>query len=104
MSSQQDILRKIPGKGIWTAPSRDQYLPAYFKEVVDRYLKEPEARELKPVKVCSVNSVGWGFARWSSNPVLVDLYVLPQLNCHTFFTICLNTCPDILISRLHENH
>lgn len=58
MSLPQAILRKIPGKGTWTALSRDQYLPAYFKEVVD--LKEAEARELKPVKVClqSVQSGG----------------------------------------------
>ncbi|CAH3172416.1 unnamed protein product, partial [Porites evermanni] len=50
MSPQQEILRKIPGKGIWTAPSRDQYLPAYFKDVCDQYLLQPNAGELKPVK------------------------------------------------------
>lgn len=54
MSLQQEILRKIPGKGIWTAPSRDQYLPAYFKDVCDQYLLQPNAGELKPVKVCAV--------------------------------------------------
>lgn len=52
MSSQLSILSKIPGKGLWTAPSRDQYLPAYFKEVCDDYLRGPDARELIPVKVC----------------------------------------------------
>lgn len=54
MSSQQEILRKIPGKGIWTAPSCDQYLPAYFKDVCDQYLPQPNAEELKPVKVSAV--------------------------------------------------
>ena len=56
MSSQQEILRRIPGKGIWTAPSRDQYLPAYFKDVCNQYLLQPNARELKPVKVCAVSA------------------------------------------------
>ena len=56
MSSQQEILRKIPGKGIWTAPSRDQYLPAYFKDVYDQYPNQTYARELKPVKVCAVSA------------------------------------------------
>ena len=54
MSSQQEILRKIPGRGIWTAPSCDQYLPAYFKDVCDQYLPQPNAEELKPVKVSAV--------------------------------------------------
>ena len=54
MSSQQEILRKIPGKGIWRAPSCDQYLPAYFKDVCDQYLPQPNAEELKPVKVSAV--------------------------------------------------
>ena len=54
MSSHQEILRKIPGKGIWTAPSRDQYLPAYFKDVCDQYLPQPNVGELTPVKVCAV--------------------------------------------------
>ena len=51
MSSQLSILSKIPGKGFWTAPSREQYLPAFFKEVCDNYLRDPDARELIPVKV-----------------------------------------------------
>lgn len=51
MSSQLSILAKIPGKGLWTAPSRDQYLPAYFKEVCHEYIRGPDARELIPVKV-----------------------------------------------------
>ena len=51
MSSQLSILSKIPGKGFWTAPSREQYLPAFFKEVCDNYLRDPDARELLPVKV-----------------------------------------------------
>lgn len=54
MSSQHEILRKIPGRGIWTAPSCDQYLPAYFKDVCDQYLPQPNAEELKPVKVSAV--------------------------------------------------
>ena len=53
MSSQLSILQKIPGQGIWTAPSRDQYLPAYFKEVCDQYLQSADAKELKPVKLTS---------------------------------------------------
>ncbi|KAL9979829.1 hypothetical protein ACROYT_G017547 [Oculina patagonica] len=55
MSSQLSILSKIPGKGFWTHPSRDQYLPAFFKEVCDSYLRDPDARELIPVKMQTVN-------------------------------------------------
>lgn len=56
MSSQLSILQKIPGHNIWTAPSRDQYLPSYFKDVCDRYLQSAEAKELKPVKVNHSNT------------------------------------------------
>lgn len=38
MSSQLGIMNKLSKRNLWTAPSKEQYLPAYVKMLSDQYL------------------------------------------------------------------
>lgn len=51
MSTQQGILHVFSSNKLWTAPSKEQYLPSYFKEVCDQYVKKPDAHRVFPVEV-----------------------------------------------------
>ena len=51
MSTQQGILSKFSSKKLWTVPSKDQYLPAYFKRLCDDYVNSGESRRVFPVEV-----------------------------------------------------
>lgn len=51
MSSQNGILNKFDSKKLWTVPSKEQYLPAYFKKLCDEYLSSSLARRVFPVEV-----------------------------------------------------
>ena len=52
MSTQQGILTKFASKKLWTVPSKDQYLPAYFKRLCDEYVNSgPSSRRVFPVEV-----------------------------------------------------
>lgn len=51
MSSQLGIMNKLSKRNLWTAPSKEQYLPAYVKMLSDQYLAGPSPRSLQPVKV-----------------------------------------------------
>lgn len=51
MSTQNGILSKFDSKKLWTVPSKDQYLPSYFKSLCDHYLKETNPRRVYPVEV-----------------------------------------------------
>lgn len=55
MSTQQGILNVFSSPKLWTAPSKEQYLPAFFKEVCDDYVKKQDAHRVFPVEV-SLNS------------------------------------------------
>lgn len=50
MSTQNGILSKFDSKKLWTVPSKDQYLPSYFKCLCDNYLKETNPRRVYPVE------------------------------------------------------
>ncbi|XP_044168038.1 LOW QUALITY PROTEIN: uncharacterized protein LOC122947290 [Acropora millepora] len=50
MSSQQGILNKFSSNKLWTAPSKDQYLPAYLKRICDEYTKSDNAHRVFPVE------------------------------------------------------
>ena len=56
MSTQTGIVYAFNSKKLWTVPSKEQYLPAYFKRLCDCYLKETNARRLFPVEVSDFNS------------------------------------------------
>ena len=43
MSSQQETLNKFSSNKLWTAPRKDQYLPAYLKQICDEYTKSDNA-------------------------------------------------------------
>ena len=58
MSSQQGILNAFSSNKLWTAPSKDQYLPAYFKRVCDEYMKCETAHRVFPVEVSTSNIKG----------------------------------------------
>lgn len=51
MSSQLGIMNKLSKRNLWTAPSKEQYLPAYVKMLSDQYLTGPSPRSLQPVKI-----------------------------------------------------
>ena len=51
MSTQTGIVSAFNSKKLWTVPSKDQYLPPYFKRLCDNYLKESNPRRLFPVEV-----------------------------------------------------
>ena len=51
MSTQTGIVSSFNSKKLWTVPSKEQYLPAYFKKICDLYLKEANPRRLFPVEV-----------------------------------------------------
>ena len=51
MSTQTGILSKFDSKKLWTVPSKDQYLPAYFKRLCDHYLTDSNPRRVYPVEV-----------------------------------------------------
>jgi hypothetical protein len=47
------ILNVISSTKLWTAPSKDQYLPGYFKSICDEYAASADAHRMYPVKVIS---------------------------------------------------
>ena len=51
MSSQGGILSKFHSSRLWTRPSKDQYLPAYFKQVCDEYMASECPHRVFPVEV-----------------------------------------------------
>ena len=51
MSSQNGILAAFSSQKLWTAPSKEQYLPVYMKELCEGYMKEKNPRYVLPVKV-----------------------------------------------------
>ena len=51
MSTQLGILSKFASKKLWTVPSKEQYLPAYFKRLCDDYVNSGDARRVFPVEV-----------------------------------------------------
>ena len=51
MSTQVGILNVISSTKLWTAPSKEQYLPGYFKTLCDQYSSLDNAHRLFPVKV-----------------------------------------------------
>lgn len=57
MSSQQGILNKFSSNKLLTAPRKDQYLPAYLKQISDEYTKSDNAHRVFPVEVskCTFN-------------------------------------------------
>ena len=55
MSSQQGILNVFSSNKLWTAPSKDQYLPAYLKRICDEYTKSDSAHRVFPVEVSAYN-------------------------------------------------
>ncbi|XP_044181696.1 uncharacterized protein LOC122962589 [Acropora millepora] len=50
MSTQLGILSKFASKKLWTVPSKEQYLPAYFKRLCDDYVNSGDARRVFPVE------------------------------------------------------
>ena len=51
MSTQMGIINVISSTKLWTAPSKEQYLPIYFKTICDEYSRAPNAHRMFPVKV-----------------------------------------------------
>ena len=51
MSTQGGILSKFHSSKLWTRPSKDQYLPAYFKQVCDEYMASENPHRVFPVEV-----------------------------------------------------
>jgi hypothetical protein len=51
MSSQFGILNVISSTKLWTAPSKEQFLPQFFKALCDQYSSSPTARRVFPVQV-----------------------------------------------------
>ena len=51
MSTQAGILNVISSTKLWTAPSKEQYLPPYFKAICDDYSASANAHRMFPVKV-----------------------------------------------------
>jgi len=51
MLMQQGILSKFASKKLWMVPSKDQYLPAYFKRLCDNYVYSGDPRRVFPVEV-----------------------------------------------------
>lgn len=51
MSTQSGILGVISSQKLCTAPSKEQYLPAYFKQICDEYLSSDEKHRVFPVEV-----------------------------------------------------
>ena len=52
MLTQQGILTNFASKKLWTVPSKDQYLPAYFKHLCDEYVNSgPSSCRVFPVEV-----------------------------------------------------
>eukprot|EP00794_Sanderia_malayensis_P001671 gene1671-1861_t len=45
MSSQFSIMEKLNLKHLWTQPSKEQFLPAYFKSIYDEYRAMPSAKQ-----------------------------------------------------------
>ncbi|CAB3983540.1 Hypothetical predicted protein [Paramuricea clavata] len=50
MSTQNGILGILTSQKLWTAPSKEQYLPAYFKEICDEYLLSEDKHRVYPVE------------------------------------------------------
>ncbi|CAB4028254.1 Hypothetical predicted protein [Paramuricea clavata] len=50
MSTQNGILGVLTSQKLWTAPSKEQYLPAYFKEICDEYLLSEDKHRVYPVE------------------------------------------------------
>ena len=53
MSTQGGILSKFHSSKLWTRPSKDQYLLAYFKQVCDEYMASENPHRVFPVEVGS---------------------------------------------------
>lgn len=53
MSTQGGILSKFHSSKLWTHESKDQYLPAYFKQVCDEYMASENPHRVFPVEVGS---------------------------------------------------
>ena len=51
MSTQLGILNEISSTKLWTGPSKEQYLPQYFKEICDNYAASEDAHRIFPVEV-----------------------------------------------------
>ena len=51
MSSQRGVLNVFSSNKLKTAPSKDQYLPSYFKGVCAVYAKSENAHRVFPVEV-----------------------------------------------------
>lgn len=51
MSTQGGVLTKFHSSRLWTRPSKDQYLPAYFKQVCDEYMASENPLRVFPVEV-----------------------------------------------------
>lgn len=53
MSTQGGILSKFHSSKLWTRPSKDQYLPQYFKQVCDKYMASENPHRVFPVEAVS---------------------------------------------------
>jgi len=52
MSSQNGIKEKLHNSdGLWTAPSKDQYLPQFFLKLSNNYNATDDATVLRPMKI-----------------------------------------------------
>ena len=51
MSTQGGNLSKFHSGKLWTRPSKDQYLPAYFKQVCSEYMASEDPHRVFPVEV-----------------------------------------------------
>jgi hypothetical protein len=71
MSTQNGILGVLTSQKLWTAPSKEQYLPAYFKEICDEYLLSEDKHRVYPVEVSG------SYIHWRSIPVYgAGLYLI----------------------------
>ena len=51
MSSQPTLLNALKSDGIWTAPSKDPYLPKYVYSLCQEYMKLPKDSRRKRIPV-----------------------------------------------------
>ena len=51
MSTQNAILSVLSSKKLWTAPSKEQYLPLHMKELCEDYMKSESPHRFLPVEL-----------------------------------------------------
>ncbi|XP_066910134.1 uncharacterized protein [Clytia hemisphaerica] len=79
MSSQNTIRSAMNGsEALWIAPSKDQYLPAYFYKKAMDYEDSPDPAILKPVTAYGIQNI---------DEVEVDTYCFPNNIDDVFYTV-----------------